>query len=385
MQRCAPKWLLAFWRITVVCDASGHAGGALVGLLAREARPNTIIFHVSDAYRYGTRVLLQLWGAASLWAGSAIACRGLSHGLHGGPIGLSALGVLYRRSFLDTRLAAEFKGHCRENIDVVTSAFLNLKGVHTRIVGNGFLTRRLRRRARASNRTNQACRDELAFRYRWLWVSRKPDRVALFITLLDGTDSFLLDLTIRYAVLQSRKPDELVLLLPKSGILEDVGDNFALVDGLPTDVEVELGGPTFGSGAVRFRTLSGSLHEGPPLSVFLKSRKNRAGCVARVFSKFGPPRTLVLSVVGCADDECAVQAALLRSFELEHDPGTALMFASAERLINERLVEDNLRCISLCEPNCGQHTMCGQSPSDGGNALYDLSFRRSAGYNQYEA
>ena len=53
-----------------------------------------------------------------------------------------------------------------------------------------------------------------------LWSSVSTSRSVLHVALLDGTDPFLLDLTLRYAATQSKKPDEVVILTAGQVLLE---------------------------------------------------------------------------------------------------------------------------------------------------------------------
>merc|ERR1712048_347083 len=140
---------------------------------------------------------------------------------------------------------------------------------------------------------------------------------------------------------------------------------------VPPDAEIHLRG-SFGSGDVWIGTAAGRRFE-VPLHVFLSSIRDRPGRAVRVHTDFGPARTFVLSVVSCSDGQCAVQPSLNRAFEHEEEPNTAMIFASAECLINERLVEDNLKCLSNCGRNCNSQNWCGQPPLPGSTALYDLT------------
>jgi len=382
MRHCVPSWLRSRPRVVALCDRDGRGGAPLTGLLAHETAPNTLILLVDDRHHYGDRLLANLVPSAHLWAGSAVASSGVTFGMHGGPIGRTSLGVLFRRSFLDTRIADDVEGPCEDQLELVVAAHLVLKGVNTRIIGHAFGSRTLVRPERPRG-TRDGCRRELIHRHGWLWASKKPERCTLFVSLLEGTDVFLLDLTIRYAGLQTRKPDEVVLLASSAGILaSDLSDVDPIV--VPGDAEVELRG-SFGGGDVQIKSPAGTTFD-VPLHKFLAYLRDRAGCVARVHSSFGPPRSFVLSVATCSDHMCAVQPSLRRAFEYELDPNTVLMFVSAERLVNERLMEDNYRCLTACAPRCGDQNWCGQSPAVAGmNALYDLTVRRAAGYVNYVA
>eukprot|EP00929_Paragymnodinium_shiwhaense_P104302 TRINITY_DN68603_c0_g1_i1.p1 TRINITY_DN68603_c0_g1~~TRINITY_DN68603_c0_g1_i1.p1 ORF type:complete len:964 (-),score=166.27 TRINITY_DN68603_c0_g1_i1:126-3017(-) len=383
-KRCTPGAMLSWPRVHIICDASGHSGAPLVGLLASEGWPNTNVLHVDDAHKYGPRLLPGLLFAANLWQGAVIACTAHTYGQHGGPIGLSAFGVLYLRSFLDTRLGVEFQGACAHHIDLVAGAHIALKGLHTRVIGDKFNTETLQKRPLPLQKRH-ACREHLIHRHGWLWASRTPERCTVLVSPLEGTDEFRLDLTIRYAGLQTRKPDEVVLMLESPGILDedDERGQDALIQ-LP-DTEIDFVG-ALGSSLVELRTRSG-VRTDVSLKSFLTSIRDRAGCVARVYSKYGPPREFVLSVTTCQVGACGVQNQLVRGFEHELDPSTALMFLSPERLMSERMVEDNLRCLSACYPNCGQQNWCGQPAAGASNkgALYDLTIRRAAGYHLHTA
>eukprot|EP00928_Gymnodinium_smaydae_P087679 TRINITY_DN71911_c0_g1_i1.p1 TRINITY_DN71911_c0_g1~~TRINITY_DN71911_c0_g1_i1.p1 ORF type:complete len:971 (-),score=48.77 TRINITY_DN71911_c0_g1_i1:168-3080(-) len=391
---CAPSWLRSWPRVLALCDHSTSGGAPLLTTITRERKPDTLIFHCDDGHRYGSRLLVHLVLASTLWAGNAVACSGLIHGKHGGPIGHSGLGTLYRRSFLDTRLADDLENTpCSDSLDISAAAHAELKGVITRVIGHTFGTRRIRRRSRGLSlhgrsqggrvERHTACRNHLISQYGWIWASQRPERCLVLVSLLEGTDAFLLDLTLRYAGLQTRKPDEVLLLAPSTGILGSSAEAYHL----PANTEVILGG-SLGNGFVELRRPNGTRFLDVPLATFLNGLRDRAGCVVRVHSKFGPPRTFVLSVASCYDSRCHVRPALQRSFEHELDPETALMFVSADRLVNERLVEDNLRCLSACYPRCTAQNWCGQSPAGAhafSGAIYDLTVRRSAGYVEHTA
>eukprot|EP00927_Polykrikos_kofoidii_P010493 TRINITY_DN14427_c0_g1_i1.p1 TRINITY_DN14427_c0_g1~~TRINITY_DN14427_c0_g1_i1.p1 ORF type:complete len:492 (-),score=60.03 TRINITY_DN14427_c0_g1_i1:62-1423(-) len=385
-QRCAPGWLHSWPRVVAICGA--NAMDPLVGILGREPLRATQIFHCDAAYRYGRDTVGFLLQAAEIWKGTVVTSSALFHGLHGGPVPEHHNGVIYQRSFLDTRLGEDAHGPCAEEIDVVTAAHTALKGIVTKVVGSDdrFGTRRLRLPRRRKGRLSD-CRESLTRRYGWIWASKRLERVVLLVSLLQGeTDAFLLDMTLRYAGMQTRKPDEVILLLSDDDkrflLTHDVTEHF------PGDSEVDLVGQ-IGNGTFKLhlprdrRTrLPSRSRTDVSLPAFLAGLEDRAGVVTRVHSKSGAPRSFILSVLSCPDGRCGVQHALVQAFESETEPATTLTFASAERLTSERLVEDNIRCLAACEPNCVSNNWCGQSPegTSGRWRVYDMTIRRAAGY-----
>lgn len=229
------------------------------------------------------------------------------------------------------------------------------------------------------------CWSFLLSRHKRLWDSQPHERSVMFVSLLEGVDSFMLDLTLRYAGLQSRKPDEVVFL--SSGILQEPQKQTLLPldpEGALGAAEVELSGSP-GSGSVRVVDLAGR-NLSVSLPDFLVSLRDKAGAVMRLRSTpTGPARSLVLSVLSCGDGPCSVRPLLSHAFNRELEPRTALVFVSAERLLNERLIEENVACLSACEPKCSQQIWCGQTSTRADGALYDLSIRRSAGYRNHVA
>jgi len=381
-RRCAPGWLQARPRVSTVCVTNAGPAAALLGILNRETLPETGVLFCDDAHRYGTGLLENLLHASELWPGTAVGCLGSSFGKHGGPVAMSSLGVLYYRRFLDSRLSDNLNGPCTAHVDMAAAAHLALEGVPMRLVGETFGTRRTSPRPTVAANGRSACYTHLVGHNEFLWASRVPGRCVLFVSLLEGTDAFLLELTIRYASLQTRKPDEVVLLAASGGLLAKDGPAApAWQHRLPADTEVELSGP-LGGGVARINVQTGTQAD-VPLHGFLGSLRDRAGCVVRSNTGMGQMRSFVLSVATCADGRCSVRPALHRSFELEREASTALIYTSAERLVNERLVAENLRCLDGCEPQCGAQHWCGQSVTRSDGAPYDLTIRRMAGYREY--
>lgn len=147
------------------------------------------------------------------------------------------------------------------------------------------------------------------------------------------------------------------------------------VDGSPWYAEVELTGTLGGLGTT---TVLGG--RDVSLSALLASRRDRVGTVVRMRAGSGNDRRFVLTVASCGEaDVCLVKDQLEKSFEYELDPAAVLMHLSAERLVSERIVEENMGCI-----NQGKSThWCGQSATRLDGALYDMTIRRAAGYDHY--
>ncbi|CAJ1356282.1 unnamed protein product, partial [Effrenium voratum] len=168
-----------------------------------------------------------------------------------------------------------------------------------------------------------------------------------------------------YAMMQSQKPDEVVLLTTGQPILEDRSD----VPERKGHVELHLFEKSLGGVLVsRGETLQMLPHD------FLASIRDKAGIVVR------GTRSTVLSVMSCEGSTCAPRPLLGQSFERELEPNTVLVFCSAERVANERLLEENFQCLDSCRPHCSQQNWCGQPKIREDGAVYDLTLRRSAGY-----
>lgn len=202
----------------------------------------------------------------------------------------------------------------------------------------------------------------------------------LFVTLLKETDPFILGLSIQLAGLQTRKPDEVVLLVSESSLLN--GPTAVPKRDL-VDAQVELEGQ-LGSNNIKVRKRNGELLD-IHFAEFLTNLRDRMGTVAVMNSGYGPPRTFVLSVASCPDELCSVKPALAKSFEREFEPETVLMYVSAERLVNERLIQENIICINACGPHCTKDSWCGQTSLSSDGAIYDLTIKRVAGYRDYIA
>eukprot|EP00435_Cladocopium_sp_Y103_P032627 s1626_g8.t1 len=334
----------------------------LDGLLNLERWPKTLIV-LTGRRRPPLASLLQ---ATDLWAGAVIAKHAYAYGKHAGPIPDSFYGILYRRSFLDARFLEDLKRpECEKHPDLVLAAHVALKSVPTEVLGVGRFVFRLE--AGATD-----CWARLV-QHRSLWSSVSPRRSVLHVALLDGTDPFLLDLTLRYAATQSDKPDEIVLLTAGQRLLEESEMHPAEEMG---HVEVHLPNESWKAVQVKSRgeILSVELHD------LLASLKDKAGCVLYVKG-----RSVVLSVVSCTGAACGPRWLLGQTFERELEPDTALIFSSAERLVNERLVEENVRCLETCRPHCSQQRWCGQATTREDGALSDLTLLRAAGYVQHEA
>lgn len=377
VERCATAAISSRPRVEVLCGPWASSAQPVLALLSRETSPGTLLLLCDDAHHYGPGLLAHLVSGLDIFTGSSVAARGYTFGKHGGPIPIFGLGFLMYRSFLDTSMLDLLSGACATQPEMALAAHFVNKGVHVRALGDNFGTRRLNRATRRHIGDLSACRGDLLRSSPMLWASRFPERCVPFVALLEGTDDFLLDMTIRYAALQTRKPDEVVLLAMNGNILEEqVMRRRAL-----NDAELEVHG-RLGSGTTIVRTRDGR-EANISLPRFLAGLRDRTGCVVRVHSEFGEPRSFVLSVVNivpCPDGKCTILPTLFRAFEHELDPDTVLFFTSAERLVNERCVAENLGCVSACKPKCSRHSWCGQSTTRRDGAIYDLTLRRVAGY-----
>lgn len=382
---CGPGWLRGRRGVVVHCGPAVSEGEQLVGALAFETLPGTLLLLCRDSKRFGQDLLRHLVVAADIFAGGAVGATGYIFGLHGGPVPLLAAGVVLYRSFLDSSLASVSFGACSGEFELALAAHLVTKGIRFHILGDGFGSRRLRRdRHPWQTRTKAlwACRQHLLDIFPMLWVSRFPERQVLFVSLLEGTTEFHVGLTIVYSGLQTRKPDEVVLFAMNDNLLAQtlpLPENSSMAT---TELEISA---SLGSAMSSIRTRDG-VEVTVPLATWLAGMRDRAGRVVRVRSDHGGHRSFVLTVASlkpCPDGKCSVMPTLFKAFERELDPDTALFFASAERLVNERVVAENLHCISACRPKCSVHSWCGQSATRSDGAIYDLTLRRAAGYREH--
>jgi len=312
-----------------------------------------------------------------------VAARGYSFGKHGGPIPILGLGFLAYRSFLDTSLRDHLRMRCQERPEMALAALLSSKGIEIKVLGDSFGARRVQARLlqRRSEDGAVACRESLIEAWPMLWASKFPERCVVFVSLLEATDSFLLEMTIRYVGFQTRKPDEVVLFAMNNNILKaDISRPSRSL----AEAEIELRGQ-MGTGEATVRTADGE-QLAVPLDELLASIRDRTSLMVRMFSDFGPPRSFTIGVVSvdpCPGGECSVVPSLFKAFDRELNPNTALFFASAERLANERVVAENLECVSACKPHCSKNSWCGQSTTRKDGAIYDLTMRRVAGYRDH--
>ncbi|CAE7676635.1 unnamed protein product [Symbiodinium pilosum] len=259
----------------------------------------------------------------------------------------------------------DLHGACALEPDLVLASHIALRGVPTEVLGTS---------APAPLPTSRAteCWAALIQRHPWLWTSARPSRAVLHVALLDGTDPFLLDLTLRYATLQARRPDEVVLLTAGQPVLEDVPEIDAkALGGASVHIEGGRGVVVSRSG----RKLPVALHH------FLATLAGKVGTIIHTAQGRGPG----LSVLRCSGPSCGPKPLLGEVFLRELEPSTALLFCSAERLANERLVEENVACLKSCAPRCSPQTWCGQATTREDGALYDLSITRAAGYRDHMA
>lgn len=285
---CVPRVSAMRFRRRILCLT--EALHPLDGLLNLERWPKTLIV-LTGRRRPPLESLLQ---ATDLWAGAVIAQHAYAYGKHAGPIPDSFDGsILYRRSFLDARFLEDLKRpECAKHPDLVLAAHVALKSIPTEVLGAGRLL---------SNRLQVGATDCWArlVQHRSLWSSVSPQRSVLHVALLDGTDPFLLDLTLRYAATQSNKPDEIVLLTAGQRLLEESQMPHPLEE--MGHVEVHLPKESWMQVQVKSRgkALPVELHK------LLGSLKDKAGCVL-----YAKGRSLVLSVVSCTGAACGPRSGL---------------------------------------------------------------------------
>eukprot|EP00434_Breviolum_minutum_P038638 symbB.v1.2.034284.t2/scaffold4397.1/size40204/4 len=364
---CVPRVMAMRFRRRILCLAGDFFIHPLEKLLDLERWPKTLILLTGQQ----RPSLLRLLHAVDLWAGVVLANHAYAYGKqlarqdarHTGPIPDSFFGVLYRRSFLDVRFREDLKiPNCVNHLDLILAAHVALKSIPTEVLGSN---KALHVKPGATE-----CWAALVYRHPRLWGSVTATRSVLYVSLLNGTDPFLLDLTLRYAATQSNKPDEIVLLSSGQRLLEERHGPSVHLEEMG-HVEVHLPDESWKRGEVKRRGEVLPI----PLHHFLGSIRDKAGCVL-----YAKRRSVVLSVMSCAGVACGPRMLLGQAFERELEPDTALIFSSAERLVNERLVEENVLCLETCRPHCSQQTWCGQATTREDGALSDLTLRRSAGY-----
>eukprot|EP00746_Dinoflagellata_sp_MGD_P133312 gnl/MRDRNA2_/MRDRNA2_67007_c0_seq1.p1 gnl/MRDRNA2_/MRDRNA2_67007_c0~~gnl/MRDRNA2_/MRDRNA2_67007_c0_seq1.p1 ORF type:complete len:1001 (+),score=121.60 gnl/MRDRNA2_/MRDRNA2_67007_c0_seq1:302-3004(+) len=372
--RPMPAWVSHRWRIRFVGVVNRGLASPLLELLGRETEATNWVLHVGGGRRHHPLLLTGLLRGAEVWPGRAIACSGKSWGSHGGPIPRSAHGVLCRRSALDHRLIGVLEGPCANQIDVPFAAHLTLNGIQTMLLGAGICGRwESRAHEETLDHAYSQCHRHLITTHRVLWSSLQSQRLVLFLSLLPDTDAFLLGLTLGYVAMQTRLPDEVVLFAKDGGLLDSqnssVGNDWELF--LPKSGVVHPVAALPPGHAKRDVALPGGLPE------YLGSLRGKVGKAVRAGS-----RSFLVSVIHCGG--CSTGPMFQASFERELDPDTIMTYASAERLVNQRVLEDNVACISTCMPYCGQQNWCGQPSARADGALYDLTVRRSAGYRNID-
>ncbi|CAE7034736.1 unnamed protein product [Symbiodinium sp. CCMP2592] len=363
-RRCSVGSWAAQFRLRIACIDRKRLFHPLLAVLDLEKLPETQIF--LRGFRRKVPPLSDFLQASDLWAGAVIASRAYLYGEHGGPIPVTSLGALYRRGFFDERIIEDLHGPCAHEPDLVVASHVALNGVPTEVLGLGSSS------PVPSLRRSTECWSELIERHPWLWTSLRPRRAILHVALMDGTDDFLLGLTLRYAISQTRRPDEVVLLTAGQSNFEDSGE---------VDTQVRHGASVRieGSRCVvvsrHGRRLPVTLHQ------FLATLAGKVGSVLHTPEGRGP----TLSILRCSGDSCRPKPHLGAAFYRELEPSTAMIFCSAERLINERLVEENVACLDSCAPHCSPQNWCGQASTREDGALYDLSITRAAGYIDHVA
>lgn len=379
---CGPGNLRSYRGVVVICSKWESEAKKMATTLAFETKPNTLIFLADDAHHYGASALSHLVIAADVAPGQVIGALGYTFGLHGGPIPIVGAGVILYRSFLDTRLVDLQSGPCKTEFEMSLAAHLVLKGVRVKVLGSAFGTQRIRRKLspwRARTHQLTACRDHLVEKHPLIWASLHRQRCVVFVSLFGDTDDFLLEMTLRFAASQTRKPDEVVLIAMNNNILHTPVKS----DRIMATSEFRASGRV-GTGRGAVIAQDGSDLE-LQLSVWASSLRDKAGGVMRMDTEYGEPRSFVLSIASvgpCPESRCRAADSLLAAFDREIHPDTALFFSSAERLVNERVVDENLACLSACRPKCSKDSWCGQSETRPDGAIYDMTVRRVAGYKE---
>lgn len=366
-RRCGVGSWAAQPRLRIACMDRKRLFHPLLAVLDLEKLPETQIF--LRGFRRKVPPLSDFLQASDLWAGVVIASHASLYGEHGGPIPVTSLGALYRRGFFDERIIEDLHGPCAQEPDLVVASHIALNGVPTEVLGASSSRPPL-----PTSRSTE-CWSELIERHPWLWTSLRPRRVILHVALMDDTDDFLLGLTLRYAVSQTRRPDEVVLLTVGQSNFEDSGE-------VDTDTQVRHGASIRIEGS-RCVVVSRRGRRLPiRLPHFLATiGSGKVGAVLRTSDGRGP----TVSILRCSGDSCRPKPHLAAAFYRELEPSTAMIFCSAERLINERLVEENVACLDSCAPHCSPQNWCGQASTREDGALYDLSITRAAGYVDHVA
>ena len=172
-------------------------------------------FWTSEISGLGVK-LEELIKAFYLWSGHAVAGR-VAWDL----LPLPRWGFLFQRSFLDSRVLDQLQGPCAEYPQLVVDHF-DLKGIGWKV-----LSARLGSSRDASWRlpkvktlaNTSACHHGLLMRYPRRGAGH---RCVLFITLPPDLTMELLELSLRLAAAQTRKPDEVVLVAPKEELFAEL-------------------------------------------------------------------------------------------------------------------------------------------------------------------
>eukprot|EP00435_Cladocopium_sp_Y103_P072534 s79_g40.t1 len=324
-RRCVSGPLAHWHRVRVLCSQEP----GLMELFRRECRDDTVILlgEVGVRSRLPYTQLLQ---GLHLWSGHAVAGQAAKNLL---PHMQS--GFLLKRGFLDLRILDELnqlEGHndshhlsCAANLLVQN---LHLKGITWKVL-RGHLAPGSPRSAPARCPAPGP-----------VWAPR----CVLFVSLPPVSEE-ILELTLRLAAAQSRKPEEVVLVTAGESNLDDTTsvDEHSLDLGL---LEVHLEGEVAGASSLILRGRSRRRRSQLPLSLSELLRlviSKKVSCVIRKRT-----RSFVLSAVSCGEPLCSPRSILSVAFAREWEPATVLMFAAPERLVNERLIEDNEDCISAC-------------------------------------
>ncbi|CAJ1410576.1 unnamed protein product [Effrenium voratum] len=327
--RCAARRFAHWFRLRVICGQE-HP---LTALLSLELRGDTLIL-LGGARRHRPQMLSELLQAFHLWPGHAVARLGDEN-----EVPLSDEGMLLQRSFLDSRLLDHLPSERKLGAVV---KHLQLKGIGWKLL-----------KGKAGSRKGQ----------------QLGTRRVLFV-LLPRTEA-LLALVLRLAAAQTRQLQELVLVSLASRTVVSVPKMGAL--------ELNLAGGL--AGAISVRHQSGQRVE-MSLRELSAALQDKAGCVLRHTFNSLKTRSFVVSVASCGGASCSPRSLLSVAFARELEPATVLMFSTAERLVNERLVEENEECIMPCGTSFDQEKWCGcgqHQPQEDG-ALYDMTIRRASGY-----
>lgn len=373
---CAPAWLRGRFRTRILCG-SDAAAGSVVGLLRKELRPATFIVTFGLPYLFGPRLIESLMIAFYVFT-CGVAAQAFMYGPQGGPLPVASKGFIFRRSFVDSRLESLLRGPCEDELGMALSAHFAVKGLVLRALGDSLGARSLPGSLRPGFRRKKACHTQLVEKHWSLWSSRKPQRAVLWVSLYAETEEHLLNLNLRFAGIQTRKPEE--LLFAVAGSLQGNPPASELLPKL-ADATLHLRGQVNAvNDKVEVRSRQGEVLN-ISLADFLAWHQDKPGVVVEMSLDESEKWSFLLFVVSPPSGEKWSAADAFRvSFEHELEPHTIVIYASPEKLAVQAYVEDHVKCVTTSCPACGLNSNCGQPRSREDGALFDFSLYRAAGY-----